>query len=272
MSNLASTYMTDSGKVYFEQDQAKLKQLQGLGLKPKHFFDVGASNACWTTVMSACFPEATFDMFEPLADLAPSYQQGMEWHLAHHPRSRLHKVAIGEKRGLVKMHIDASDPVNSTAVNMKTPAPTFSPREVEMTTLDDAVRDFGLAIPQVIKVDIQGGELNVLKGARWLLPQVDVLLLECWLRRGYSQDTPLLLEVANWLRDFDFHLWDLGDCYRDSGTLVHQDCFFLNARSAISRLRDEPRHLHLASDEAASHKATRGWRGKIRSLVSRGRT
>jgi FkbM family methyltransferase len=264
--------MSDTDKVYFELDQVRLKHLQSLGLKLRHFFDVGASNACWTTIMSPCFPEATFDMFEPLADMAPSYQQGMEWHLAHHPRSRLHKVAIGEKRGRVKMHVDANDPVNSTAVNMKTPAPKFSPRDVEMTTLDDAMRDYNLATPQVIKVDIQGGELKVLKGAKRLLPNVDVLLLECWLWRGYSEDTPLLLEVANWLREFDFHLWDFGDCYRSEGVLVHQDCFFLNARCEISRLGNEPRHLATAIGTASPEpdtKTTRGWRGRIRSLVSR---
>ena len=132
-----------------------------------------------------------------------------------------------------------------------------------MTTLDDAVREFALTTPQVVKVDIQGGELNVLKGATRLLPKVDVLLLECWLYRGYSNDTPLLLEVANWLREFDFHLWDLGDCYRDGGTLVHQDCFFLNSRSTVSGLRGEPLRL------AKPAKSARGWGRKIRSLVSR---
>jgi hypothetical protein len=50
----------------------------------------------------------------------------------------------------------------------------------------------------------------------------------------------LLLEVADWLRQFDFHIWDLANAWRDdSGVLVAQDCLFLNAHSKVSRMKDE---------------------------------
>jgi hypothetical protein len=102
------------------------------------------------------------------------------------------------------------------------------------------VEEFRLPIPQVIKMDTQGCELNILQGAAKSLAKVEVLLLECWLTRAYGPSTPLLLEVADWLQGFDFHLWDLGNAWRDSaGVLVAQDCLFLNARSKVSRLRDE---------------------------------
>jgi hypothetical protein len=102
------------------------------------------------------------------------------------------------------------------------------------------VEEFQIPIPQVIKMDTQGCELNILQGATKSLPRVDVLLLECWLSRAYGETTPLLLEVADCLRKFDFHLWDLGNAWRDpAGVLVAQDCLFLNARSKVSRLANE---------------------------------
>jgi hypothetical protein len=109
-----------------------------------------------------------------------------------------------------------------------------------MLTIDYVVEEFRIPIPQVIKMDTQGCELNILQGATKSLPQVEVLLLECWLSRAYGQSTPLLLEVADWLRKVDFYLWDLGNAWRDpSGVLVAQDCLFLNARSKVSRLANE---------------------------------
>jgi len=92
----------------------------------------------------------------------------------------------------------------------------------------------------VIKMDTQGCELGILQGATKTLRSVDVLLLECWLTRAYGPTTPLLLEVAQWLRQFDFHIWDLGNAWRDpEGVLVAQDCLFLNARCHVSRLQNE---------------------------------
>jgi hypothetical protein len=112
--------------------------------------------------------------------------------------------------------------------------------EVDMLTVDYVVEEFRLPVPHVIKIDTQGCELSILQGARKALPQIEALFLECWLTRAYGPSTPLLGEVAEWLRDFDFYLWELGNPWRDGdGTLVAQDCVFLNARSTASRLHQE---------------------------------
>lgn len=109
-----------------------------------------------------------------------------------------------------------------------------------MLTIDYVVEEFQVGVPQAIKMDTQGCELRILQGGTRTLPKVDVLLLECWLTRAYGPTTPLLLEVADWLRQFNFHLWDLSNPWRDdSGVMVSQDCLFLNAHSKVSRMKSE---------------------------------
>ena len=223
---------------YFEQDKLRLQHLRTLGLPMRHFFDIGASNGAWSSTMTRLFPEATFDLFEPLVDV---YRRQMNGNLKLFPRLRLHTVALGQKRQRIKMFLDTKNPANSTALDWRTAPAEIARAEVEMMTLDEAVREFDLPKPDVIKMDTQGGELDVLKGASKTLPHAKVLLLECWLWRAYAQDTPLLLEIANCLRDFDFHLWDFGEDCRDAGMLHTRDCIFLNARCEISQLRNEPR-------------------------------
>jgi FkbM family methyltransferase len=222
-----------------DTDRERLRHLQSLGAKLDHFFDVGASIGRWSTRVSQDFPHATFDMFEPLVDHSDWYRQQMDTSLKRHPDFRLHKVALGAECKKTWMYV-YPDSLSSTALPLgATPAEAHR-IEVDMLTIDYFVKEFQLPIPQVIKMDTQGCELNILRGATKVLPEVEMLLLECWLTRAYGELTPLLFEVADWLRQWNFHLWDLGNPWRDAqGVLVAQDCLFLNARSKVSRLGNE---------------------------------
>jgi FkbM family methyltransferase len=224
-----------------DTDRERFRHLQKLGLDLRHFFDVGASIGRWSSRMSQDFPHAEFHLFEPLIDHSPDYRVKMQTTLTRHPEFRLHKVALGAECKRTNMYLYPDNLVGSTALPLGSTPPDARVVQIDMVTIDYVIEEFQLAIPQVIKMDTQGCELSILQGGIKTLPRVDVLLLECWLTRAYGPTTPLLLEVAQWLRQFDFHLWDLGNAWRDSsGVLVAQDCLFLNAACKVSRLQAEP--------------------------------
>jgi FkbM family methyltransferase len=224
-----------------DTDRERFRHLQKLGLELRSFFDVGASIGRWSSRMSQDFPHATYNLFEPLIDHCPDYRLKMQTTLSRHPEFKLHKVALGPECKKTTMFLYPDNLVGSTALPLDYMPQNARKVEIDMLTIDYVVEEFRLGVPQVIKMDTQGCELNILQGGKKTLPQVDVLLLECWLTRAYGPSTPLLLEVAEWLRHVDFHIWDLGNAWRDdSGVLVAQDCLFLNARSKVSRMKDEP--------------------------------
>jgi FkbM family methyltransferase len=232
--------MAQTSNEFAALDRQRLRHLHGLGWQPLVFFDVGASNGTWSRLVSEDFPEARFELFEPLVDHISAYRPLMENTLAANPRLRLHKCAVGSGTGRAPMQV-FPDGFSSTSLDSGYRPEGSKTVEVETVTLDEIIARCQLPIPQVIKVDTQGGELQVLRGARHTLPQVDVLVLETWLTRGYGKSTPLLQELSDWLEEFNFFIWDLGDGWRDQdGTLVSQDVFFLNSRCSMSRLRDEP--------------------------------
>jgi FkbM family methyltransferase len=232
--------MPESSSRLADLDRQRLHQLRQLGLELRHFYDVGASTGKWSTQVAEDFPEAAFDLFEPLADFSPTYQEQLEATVVSHPRFCLHKVAVGAQCKRTLMHVHRNL-VGSTALEMgRAMNGEWQRVEVDMWTLDHVVKVLGRPMPQVVKIDTQGCELSILKGAQSILPEIEVLLIECWLVRGYGQGTPLLFEISDWLSQRGFYLWDLGGEWRDSqGVLVSQDCFFLNARSKLSRLRQE---------------------------------
>jgi len=204
-----------------------------------HFFDVGASNGVWSNQVSQDFPEATFELFEPLADLAPAYREKLSERLGRHSKFRLHKVAFGPECKRAPFYL-YPEPANSTGLGLRRAPAEVTQIEVDMLTLDYVVQEFRLAIPEVVKIDTQGCELGILQGGKRILPQVQLLLVECWLTRAYGSRTPLVGEVTKWLRGLGFYLWDLGNSWRDpEGTLVAQDCLFLNGRCKASRLQTE---------------------------------
>jgi FkbM family methyltransferase len=225
----------------YDLDRAHLARLRKMGVEVRRFFDIGGSDGEWSWHISQDFPQATFDLFEPLADQVAEYSDTLKKTLQN-PRFRVHKIALGSECKRSSMSVYPDNPRGSTALESAAVTDEAKNVEVQMLTLDRAVDQFRLPLPHVIKIDTQGCELNILAGARETLPGVSALVLECWLMRSYGPKTPLLLEVANFLRQFDFYLWDFGGEWRDDkGVLGAQDCVFLNARAPGSRLLPELR-------------------------------
>jgi FkbM family methyltransferase len=220
---------------FAELDKELFSLLKKLGYAPTTIFDVGAAKGFWSHAIAEVFPHAAYHLFEPLIDHVPEYASSMEWNLALHPSFVLHKLALGEVTGETAINV-LPESSSSTILDFDVGDLEVRRLRVPAMTLDDVVRERTLPAPQIVKIDVQGAELSVLKGAQSILPEIDVLLLECWICRGYDRKTPLLSEIMNWLADFGFMLWDLGDSHRDSyrdaeGVLTTVDCMFVNART-----------------------------------------
>ncbi|MEL4894759.1 FkbM family methyltransferase [Crocosphaera sp. Alani8] len=218
---------------FAQLDQEIFKTLKNLDYHPEVIFDVGASNGYWSYLIHEIVPDATYHLFEPLVDHIPTYTSIMESNLEKCPNFTLHKYGLGEKSEEKIMSI-FSEGFGSTLLAMDENQ-DLKKISVPILTMDEAIKQFNLPQPQVIKADIQGFELAMLKGATATLPKTDVLLLEAWVYRGYTQECALLLEIMNWLAKFNFYLWDYGDCFReDNGKLQTIDCVFVNGKTLPS--------------------------------------
>lgn len=245
----------------FKEDTRILKLLSDMGYQPDSIWDVGASNGAWAILCAEIFPDARYDLFEPLAYVNPAY--ALQWSAEHSraknflslPNRHLHAYALGSQSGSVNMAAYPNG-VSSTLLPIEyTEAYEIRHVEVEVLTGHDAVQNQNLPVPGLLKMDVQGYEMDLLLGAESLLDRIDVVLAECWLIRSYEYLTPLLSELTQLLSSHGFEVFDLGTEYRPqegphAGRLVAVDVCFIKQAHPLFRSEFRNRRIPNSGEQA----------------------
>lgn len=98
-------------------------------------------------------------------------------------------------------------------------------RRTAVTTIDDYCRMKSIESVYLMKIDVQGFELPVLRGAERVLPTVDHILVESAIRPLYA-GAPRFSAVFDWLVDHGFHLMAMRAWHRGNNVLVETDMLF----------------------------------------------
>ena len=108
--------------------------------------------------------------------------------------------------------------------------------EVKVSRLDSVVRDHPLARkPYLLKIDVQGFELEVLQGAADILPDVSAIVCEVNAVSFYEGQAGFE-EIYGFVRQHNFKLVDIGEPIRNrnTGEVLYFDVAFLNMSGASS--------------------------------------
>jgi len=148
-------------------------------------------------------------------------------------------AALGSKRGQIEINI-AGNSVSSSLLPMthahQEAAPTskYLDRQlIDMVTLDELAPTVIPATgPILLKVDTQGYEMEVLKGAASTLRRTVALQLEMSLTPLY-EGAPTLVEMVSFMQDQGYDLFSITPGFRDrrSGRLLQVDGFFVREDS-----------------------------------------
>jgi len=199
----------------------------------KRLCDIGANKGQWTYVFHQLNPQLDeVVMFEPQSLFAQDLQK-LELHMT---KKRIFQYALGEQEQ--KLSISggtASASLLEASANQHHYFPDSIKQEsesVEVRLLDEVYRSNGLHYPDLIKMDVQGYELNALKGAIDLLAHASYLVIELSLREFYRGQPPLW-ELLRFLDEHQYVMVDHGYMLR-SGTPPHEllqlDAIFANRR------------------------------------------
>jgi FkbM family methyltransferase len=178
-----------------------LQKLRAAGWSPCEVVDVGAARGEWTIDCQRLFPEATYVLIEPL----PDHVAGLTAISSRLPRVRVWSGAVGatEGKATIRTHGDQSSMLVANDAQFR-----GTDLEVPLRTLDSLVTTGELRRPDLVKLDVQGYELEVLRGANSVLEHAQVLLVELSFRRLYAGQ-PLAHEVIAFLGQRGFRIADV---------------------------------------------------------------
>ena len=91
----------------------------------------------------------------------------------------------------------------------------------------------------LIKLDVQGSEMKILKGLKNTINSFEVIILEVSIH-NYNKDSPLFDKVMNYMNEKDYRLYDLFDLKRlgdNKSFLVQFDCVFVRNNSELFNVK-----------------------------------
>lgn len=142
---------------------------------PETVFDVGVGFG--THELYAAFPKAKFVLIEPLRDYEPTIAE-----IAAKYDCLVYYAAAGEEIGTGTIHVDPLGlelTTFGTHTEITSRSRPMESRQIRLTTLDTVLAEHPeLKAPFLLKIDTEGHELAVLKGARVILAQTETVLVE----------------------------------------------------------------------------------------------
>jgi FkbM family methyltransferase len=194
------------------------------GFSPRTVVDVGAFEGDWSTLAREIWPQSRLLMFEP------NIQK----------QARISVVANSLGASLFCELLGADDGAPASFNVMESGSSVLSERSPldrivehrKLRRMDTVIEE--LESPVFVKIDTQGYELEVLKGAQKILPKIDAILLEVAIIE-INEGAPLLDEVVVFLKRLGFVTYDILEFHRRplDGALNQIDILFVRENSSL---------------------------------------
>jgi FkbM family methyltransferase len=198
-----------------------LRKMAAHNWVPQQIVDVGAYRGTWTAECMTLFPEARYLLIEPLPDNRDSLQA----FAAIHSNVNVWHGAAGPESGQIpiRCHDDQSSALIANIMEWRGKESVTVP----MRTLDSFLETGEIGPPQFLKLDVQGFELHVLRGAKLVLRNLDAALIEVSFQELYAGQ-PLADDIIAHMRDAGFCIRDICTYSQaQSGELLQSDLLFV---------------------------------------------
>ena len=223
-------------RVKFENRQVvmlgSIANLRVAGFSPGSIIDIGANVGEWARNVGSIFPEASIRMVEAQPELSDALTATMH-HLGERASYEIALLGAQPVNEVSFYKIGTGSSVMEEVTNIDKEVVTLP-----MRRLDDLDVVKNLNGPVFLKLDVQGYELEVLKGAGAILVDAEVVLMEVSLL-PYNKGAPLMPEVVAFMNERSFYPYDIcGQLRRVSDRALFQiDMIIVRKDSALRQHR-----------------------------------
>jgi FkbM family methyltransferase len=231
--------------IYFDRRRGSESALKWSGVvsEPRFVIDVGANVGQTLETFLSWWPSARCLSLEPLPDAFAELQGVVS---KYSGRAEAINCGVGSKPGKLGLNASKTQSTTSSFNKLNKSAETAQAHhglrstpsflelgaednyevEVSVAKLDDILTSFKNKSAtwfnengvDIFKIDTQGWELEVLRGATEVLKRTKVVLTEWQFDDIYGQPPPLH-ELDKILSDAGFRLWDISHIYKDLKTM-----------------------------------------------------
>jgi FkbM family methyltransferase len=194
---------------------------------PRTIIDVGVGTG--TPELYKAFPDHDLLLIEPLVE----YEPVLQTICAKRSNARYVLAAVGAARETRRIQVVPRLLEHSSFLG-RTPLTTIEPavesRAVEITTLDDVMTELQPAPPFGLKIDTEGFELDVIRGATRLLAQTQFVIAEVSILKRFEESYSFSEFVAE-MSCRGFEVFDILNVVRpDPSGTRYADIAFTNTR------------------------------------------
>ncbi len=203
-----------------------LRNLKKNKFYPSFILDIGAYEGNWTKDVLEVYPAAKILMVEAQKNKEGALQRVKQTHQGIDYAISL----LSSADGSIKLFRE-----NETASQVLEIQETdHTHYTLKSQTLDSLLMEKYLPYPDLLKLDVQGHEMEVLKGAIKSLAHAEVCLLEVSLL-NLGDNSPLVAEMIAFMDEKQFQVYDISQFMRRpfDQTLYQLDMFFVKKDSAL---------------------------------------
>lgn len=197
-----------------------LTSIQQDGLKIDTVYDVGANVGSWSTALkNSALRNSYFYLFEGDPEHESSLQAtGLPYYIG---------ILSDPGRDSVEYYRGGTSTGNSYYKENTVFYDDSVPVRMPARTLESIVTECNMPIPDFLKIDTQGSELDILRGAESILSEVDLIYLECPIGK-YNLGAPNIQEYLEYMAGKNFIPSDLLEIHTADRVLIQIDIMFIN--------------------------------------------
>lgn len=177
------------------------------GIKtPETIIDIGSNKGQFILLIEKIYPNKNIYSFEPIKEMIDKQKK----FFSYKNNIIFHNIALGSsttlKEFLITARMDSSSFLKIVSDKNKSKNyDIVENRNIQINTLDNLLINEKISHPVLIKIDVQGYELEVLRGANNLLKKTDYLLLEVSKNEMY-QNQPIEKVIVEYLKNLNFDI------------------------------------------------------------------
>ncbi len=184
--------------------QGSLRTARSLGFHPRTIIDIGAARGSWSAEVAAVWPDARYILIDPLDENIPEIVRTCR--MLRNAEYRI--AAVTDHPGLVTLNVHP-DLDGSSLFLEREENINGTRRQVAAITLDELFLEMNMGGPVLLKADVQGAEMQVLRGADQSLHAIDMILLEVLLFDIYQGKNSQIDDMIHFLKLKGFAVWDI---------------------------------------------------------------